>query len=92
MEVRGTETEAAAPAVDKGLLADVFPTSIARHNTFGWQYDLALTADENYMDLAALVARNSLCNGGHMGCVLVKVSVRARTRERACAASHLAHA
>eukprot|EP00802_Teleaulax_amphioxeia_P025383 Tamp_26227.p1 GENE.Tamp_26227~~Tamp_26227.p1 ORF type:complete len:243 (-),score=32.56 Tamp_26227:93-821(-) len=72
MEVRGTETEAAAPAVDKGLLADVFPTSIARHNTFGWQYDLALTADENYMDLAALVARNSLCNGGHMGCVLVK--------------------
>jgi deoxycytidylate deaminase len=33
----------------------------------------ALTADDNYMDLAALVARNSLCNGGHMGCVLVKV-------------------
>jgi deoxycytidylate deaminase len=33
---------------------------------------IALTADENYMDLAILVSRNSICTGGHMGCVLVK--------------------
>jgi len=96
-------------AVDKGLLADVYPATtdgthlhklcvpgtlgLSRRRltwrpvvccafplliagwaaaSFGWRYDDALTTDENYMDLAALVARNSLCTGGHMGCVLVK--------------------
>ena len=44
----------------------------------------ALSADENYMDLAALVARNSLCTGGHMGCVLVKVPTRERSSRNVC--------
>ena len=39
---------------------------------FGWRFNDRLTVDENFMDLAALAARNSLCTGGHMGCVLVK--------------------
>ena len=30
------------------------------------------TADANYLDLAYLVARNSTCKDGHMGCVIVQ--------------------
>jgi dCMP deaminase len=60
---------------NKGIPADVYPSIVDgthKHKLFGWRYDPALTEDENYMDLASLVARNSLCTGGHMGCVLVK--------------------
>ena len=63
------------PSMDRGLQADVSPTTVdgpLRHKLFGWRYDTSLTADENYMDLAVLVSRNSQCIGGHMGCVLVR--------------------
>lgn len=43
-------------------------------NAFGWKYRDDLKEDENYMDLATLIARNSKCNGGHMGCILVRES------------------
>lgn len=39
--------------------------------TFEWQPLDSLTTDENLLDLAVVIARNSKRNGGHMGCVLV---------------------
>lgn len=40
--------------------------------TFGWAPRPELTDDENGMDLVLLLARNSLCRGGSMGCALVR--------------------
>ena len=40
-------------------------------NTYGWAWKPASTVDENYMDLAYRIARNSYCMEGHMGCVVV---------------------
>jgi deoxycytidylate deaminase len=40
--------------------------------TFGWFYRHDLSCDANFMDLASLISRNSCCNGGHMGCVIVR--------------------
>ena len=41
-------------------------------NRYGWSWSAEATVDENYMDLAYLVARNSTCKDGHMGCALVE--------------------
>ena len=41
-------------------------------NQYGWAWCSESTIDENYMDLAYLIARNSSCKDGHMGCVLVR--------------------
>jgi deoxycytidylate deaminase len=54
--------------------------------TFGWFYRNDLSCDANFMDLASLISRNSCCNGGHMGCVIV----RGETAAPAPAASALA--
>lgn len=37
--------------------------------TFGWRYDESLSKDENYLDFALCLSRNSRCDGGHMGWV-----------------------
>jgi len=42
-----------------------------RFELHGWQPDLTLSDDENYMDLVMLVTRNSICLQGYMGCVIV---------------------
>ena len=39
---------------------------------YGWLWQAESTVDENYMDLAYLIARNSSCKDGHMGCVVVR--------------------
>ena len=41
-------------------------------NRYGWHWVGTSTVDEHYMDLALLVARNSTCKDGHMGCVVVR--------------------
>ena len=43
--------------------------------TFGWSPLESLTQDENFLDLAVAVARNSKREGGHMGCVLVSLGL-----------------
>jgi deoxycytidylate deaminase len=40
--------------------------------TCDWRFRDDLTVDENFMDLAHVLTRNSRCAGGHMGCVLVR--------------------
>ena len=40
-------------------------------NRYAWSWSPEENVDANYMDLAYLVARNSSCKDGHMGCVLV---------------------
>lgn len=47
------------------------PPDFDRLNRYGWSWRGEGAVDENYMDLAYLVARNSSCKDGHMGCVLV---------------------
>eukprot|EP00927_Polykrikos_kofoidii_P057792 TRINITY_DN51985_c0_g1_i1.p2 TRINITY_DN51985_c0_g1~~TRINITY_DN51985_c0_g1_i1.p2 ORF type:complete len:236 (+),score=46.13 TRINITY_DN51985_c0_g1_i1:127-834(+) len=39
-------------------------------NIFGWTPREELSGDENGMDLVLLLARNSRCGGGHMGCAV----------------------
>ena len=48
------------------------PPNFTRLNDYGWTYDASFTVDENYLDLACLIARNSIAKDGHMGCVLVR--------------------
>lgn len=48
------------------------PPDFSRLNTYGWAYDSTYTPDENFLDLAMLVARNSTAKDGHMGCALVR--------------------
>ena len=50
------------------LLAAPPSASLSHH---GWQWDDRQTCDENYMDLAHLLSRDSLCSG-RVGCVLVR--------------------
>jgi len=40
-------------------------------NQHGWHWRPEETVDANYLDLAYLIARNSTCKDGHMGCVIV---------------------
>ncbi|KAG5175932.1 hypothetical protein JKP88DRAFT_336946, partial [Tribonema minus] len=40
--------------------------------SYGWQWDPAISVDENLLDLAFLVARNSTCLEGKVGCLLVR--------------------
>ena len=48
------------------------PPDFNNLNKYGWNWDAAFTTDENYLDLAYLIARNSTAKDGHMGCVLVR--------------------
>jgi len=41
------------------------------YDIYGFKPDATLDDDDNYMELCMLVTRNSICNQGHMGCVLV---------------------
>ena len=66
----------------KRLAADGFaPPDFDRLNRYGWTWCADESADQNYMDLALLVARNSTCKDGHMGCVLVSGLARGRGGE-----------
>ena len=58
-------TSAAASAWDR-------PPNFSALNTYKWSWDASFTVDENYLDLACLVARNATAKDGHMGCVLVR--------------------
>ena len=44
----------------------------ARLPRIGWRWVHWKTADENYLDLAYLLARNSEAKDGHMGCCVVR--------------------
>ena len=46
------------------------PPDFNNLNQYGWNWDAAFTTDENYLDLAYLIALNSTAKDGHMGCVL----------------------
>jgi dCMP deaminase len=59
--------EAAAAATPAGLLPDF--GALPR---VGWRYEDWKSADENFMDLAYLLARNSEAKDGHMGCCVVR--------------------
>ena len=48
------------------------PPDFDKLNRYGWVWHAENTVDENYMDLAYLIARNSTCKDGHMGCVVVR--------------------
>ena len=54
-----------------GAACEVLP-DFARLDRVGWRYESWKTADENYMDLAYLLARNSEARDGHMGCCVVR--------------------
>jgi dCMP deaminase len=41
-------------------------------NTYGWRPSLALSEDENFMDLVLLVTRSSKLKQGSMACILVQ--------------------
>ncbi|KAI8820641.1 cytidine deaminase-like protein [Fimicolochytrium jonesii] len=47
------------------------PTSHLSINPYDWKYDPSIAFDANYIDLACLVARNSVSLKGHMGAVLL---------------------
>ena len=63
-EANGAADSSAAPAWTA-------PPDFDALNRYGWSWQEASSVDENYMDLAYLVARNSTCKDGHMGCVVV---------------------
>ena len=46
-----------------------FPAGVS---SFGWRPLARLSDDENLVDLARMVARNSVCKGGHMGACLLR--------------------
>mmetsp|Transcript_11567 Transcript_11567/g.15753 ORF Transcript_11567/g.15753 Transcript_11567/m.15753 type:complete len:241 (-) Transcript_11567:316-1038(-) len=48
--------------------------SAMRLNRFGWYWVPEKSKDENYMDLAYLLARNSVAMDGHMGCCVLTKS------------------
>ena len=48
------------------------PPDFSQLNSYGWSWDGAFSVDENYLDLACLIARNSTAKDGHMGCALVQ--------------------
>ena len=47
------------------------PPDFSALNRYGWSWCADETVDANYLDLAYLIARNSSCKDGHMGCVIV---------------------
>ena len=57
------------------------PPDFTALNRYGWTWDAATSVDENYLDLAYLIARNSTCKDGHMGCVVVADVPRGQGRE-----------
>ncbi|TPX65951.1 hypothetical protein SpCBS45565_g04789 [Spizellomyces sp. 'palustris'] len=48
------------------------PSTHSEINTYDWRYEPDISFDDNYIDLACLVARNSLSQKGHMGAVLIR--------------------
>ena len=65
-------TWARASQTSRGLRSRAMSTpDFDALNRYGWSWQEASSVDENYMDLAYLVARNSTCKDGHMGCVVV---------------------
>ena len=42
-----------------------------RFELYGWQPDLTLSDDKNYIDLVMLITQNSIYLQGYMGCVIV---------------------
>ena len=61
----GPATTASASCWDR-------PPDFSTLNTYKWSWDSCFTIDENYLDLACLVARNATAKDGHMGCVMVR--------------------
>mmetsp|Transcript_2085 Transcript_2085/g.4744 ORF Transcript_2085/g.4744 Transcript_2085/m.4744 type:complete len:240 (+) Transcript_2085:100-819(+) len=62
------QAEAPVPPVLK-LQPGAVPPSL---ETFGWKPRDELSGDENGVDLVLLLARNSICRGGSMGCALAQ--------------------
>lgn len=58
------------------------PPDLSALHTFGWLWHEGRTVDENLMDLAYMLARNSVSNDGHMGCALVRGVCAGRGNER----------
>ena len=58
--------EGAAPS------KEFLPPDFDSLSRYGWSWRSTSTLDENYLDLACLLARNSTCKDGHMGCALVE--------------------
>lgn len=58
------------------------PPDLLALSTFGWLWHEGRTVDENLMDLAYMLARNSHCKDGHMGCLMVQGICVGRGRER----------
>ena len=63
---------AAEPSAECAGPSWVRPPDFDALNRYGWLWHAESTVDENYMDLAYLIARNSSCKDGHMGCVVVR--------------------
>ena len=62
----------AAPSAPSASSEWAHPPDFSALNTYGWTYEPTFTADENFLDLACLVARNSTAKDGHMGCAMVR--------------------
>eukprot|EP00965_Chrysotila_dentata_P176371 5823384-Pleurochrysis_carterae.AAC.2 len=41
-------------------------------SSYGWSWVDDRSVDANFLDLALLIARNSTCKDGHMGCVIAR--------------------
>lgn len=66
------EQSTSAPSESAQACSWARPPDFSRLNTYGWSFDADFTTDENFLDLACLVARNSTAKDGHMGCALVR--------------------
>ena len=78
-----TGTPAGAASSSEPLASEwVRPPDLYALNTFGWSWHGDRTVDENFMDLVYMIARNSSCKDGHMGCVLVRGVPLGRGGER----------
>lgn len=60
--------------------------------TFDWAPTPALSRDENFLDLALVLARNSKREGGHMGCTLVRGRPAAAAPPAAAPTGHFSRA
>ena len=61
------------------------PPDLSALNLYGWSWSSERSVDANLLDLAYLVARNSTCKDGHMGCVLARGVPNGRGGETAAA-------
>jgi dCMP deaminase len=58
------------------------PPDLSSLLIFGWLWHDGRSIDENLMDLAYMLARNSTCKDGHMGCLMVRGVCAGRGGER----------